>query len=353
MRFDRFIRLLYRNKISWKPRYLLRIAFILQSSVWSLLFSAIEKFRFHKKLGQTPKITNPIFIIGHWRTGTTFLHQLMGLDPNLTTPSLFQVAIPDSFLVSHRYYKPIMKTLLPEHRPMDMVKLGMDEPQEDEYAIFRITRFSPLEKLVFPDKPGYFLNDLEAYVPGKDELDKWGTALVDYYTKLHFLTGKRIVSKNPFNSFRIPELMTFFPDAKFIHIYRHPYAVIPSTIHMWDIVQRQNCLNNNVKRPSFEEVTTVFDKIITKIRRDLSSLPREKFVEVKFEDFEADPVSGLQGLYQALDLEFSEGFEKNIHSNLAELLDYHKNVFQLTGSEKEFINTRLHHLMNHYGYQES
>jgi hypothetical protein len=277
----------------------------------------------------------------------------MNLDPNLATPSLFQVAIPDSFLVSHGYYKPIMNALLEKHRPMDMVKLGMDEPQEDEYAIFRITDFSPLERLVFPVKPEYFLNDLDSYLPGNEKLDEWGRNLVNYFSKLHFLTGKRIVSKNPFNSMRIPELIRFFPDAKFIHIYRHPFAVIPSTIHMWDIVQRQNGLNKKIKKPTIEEVTLVFDKILTKIRQDLSSLPREKYVEIKFEDFEANPFFSLQCLYKSLDLEFSEAFVHNIHSGLAELQDYQKNVFHLSFSEKEFIITRLQHHLDYYGYKES
>ena len=157
MKSGQLFRLIRRNRISSNPQAILRILFLIQSSLWSGLFSLIEKVRYSSAIDKTPIPADPIFIIGHWRTGSTFLHQLMSLDPNLAAPTLFQVAVPDSFLVSYNYYKPIFKTMVGKHRPMDMVKLGMDEPQEDEYAIYRITDCSPLENIVFPKNRNYFL----------------------------------------------------------------------------------------------------------------------------------------------------------------------------------------------------
>ena len=54
----------------------------------------IERKLFGKKIDSFSCPDGPIFIIGHWRTGTTLLHQLMNLDPNLAAPTLFQVAEP-------------------------------------------------------------------------------------------------------------------------------------------------------------------------------------------------------------------------------------------------------------------
>ena len=42
----------------------------------------------------------PLFILGHWRSGTTHMHNLLGKDPNHTYPTLWQVIFPDSFLVT-------------------------------------------------------------------------------------------------------------------------------------------------------------------------------------------------------------------------------------------------------------
>jgi len=74
--------------------------------------------RYSRVLNETPVPEDPVFIVGHWRTGSTFLHQLMAQDPRMTTPTLFQVALPEQFLVSHHFYEPVLKTLMGKSRPM-------------------------------------------------------------------------------------------------------------------------------------------------------------------------------------------------------------------------------------------
>ena len=343
-------RLLCRNKISCHPKYLFRLFFIFQSAFWSSLFSIIEKKRFGNQIKAIDNIPGPIFIIGHWRTGTTFLHKLMSLDPNFSAPTLFQVAIPDGCLSSYKFYKPLMQLMVSEHRPMDMVKLGMDEPQEDEYAIFRMTDYSPLERLVFPESGEYFLMNCDSFVPQDQRRPAWDETLKYFFSKLYFSSGKTIVSKNPFNSMRIKELKKIFPDARFIHIYRHPYKVIPSTIHMFDIVQQQNCLNKNIARPSMSEVIKVFGHFMTVIRNDLSSLPADKYYEIRFEEFESDPIQSLKTLYRSMGFEFSDEFGKNVTGYLSEIADYKKNKFNLSEDEKNLISTSLENHMKYYNY---
>ena len=343
-------RLLRRNTISFHPRYLLRLFFLFQSACWSSLFALIDKSRFAKSLEKIDKIPAPIFIIGHWRTGTTLLHKLMSLDPNLKAPTLFDVAIPNGFLSSYRFYKPIMKLMVSRHRPMDMVKMGIDEPQEDEYAIFRMTAFSPLEKLIFPASPGYFLLPCDSFLPEGEKRLEWEKSIVSFFKKLFYSSGKTIVSKNPFNSLRINDLRKIFPEARFIHIYRHPFKVIPSTINMFTIVQKQNCLNKNGAEPTLPEVCKVFDKIMTTIRQDLQGLPSGIYHEIKFEDFETDPIGFLKSLYQSLKLEYSPEFENIAKAYLSEVANYQKNEFQLTENEKNSISITLEHHMKYYGY---
>ena len=47
----------------------------------------------------------PIFILGHWRSGTTLLHNLMTLDPQFTYPNLYHVIYPGHFLLTERVVK--------------------------------------------------------------------------------------------------------------------------------------------------------------------------------------------------------------------------------------------------------
>jgi omega-hydroxy-beta-dihydromenaquinone-9 sulfotransferase len=345
-----FLRLLRRNRISYHPTYLFRIFIIFQSSVWTSVFKIFEDLFYRKKILATPVPDDPIFIIGHWRTGSTFLHHLLNLDDSLCAPTLFQVAIPDAFLCSYRYYLPLMNAVVEKVRPMDSVRIGVNEPQEDEYAIFRMTGISPLERLVFPAGDGYFLLGHDGFLPEDPQLPAWEDKVTWFFRKLKFRSGRTIVSKNPFNSFRIPELKKVFPKARFIHIYRHPFDVVPSTIHMWNIVQRQNCLNHLSRTPDVSEVVRVIRRVHTAIRQSALTLPPGTFHEIRFESLEADPVGELKKIYAAFGMEFTSQVEERIHDCLDGLKGYRKNSYSVSDVEKELIRAELKDYMEQYGY---
>jgi hypothetical protein len=320
--------------------------------LWSSLFAWIENAKYSKILKEAADPEDPIFIIGHWRTGTTFMHQLLALDPNLSVPTLFEVAVPDSFLVSYSWYRPIFKRLVSEHRPMDQVKLGMDEPQEDEYAIYRITSFSPLENLVFPKSQDYFLNHGSQFTPSAEQLSNWKKTVKDFYKKLFFKKAKRIVLKNPFNSFRISTLYEMYPKARFIYLVRHPYSVVPSTIHMWNTLQHQNSMNNDHRPPHVKEVVAILKNLTHAVELDRAKLPPGTIVQVRFEDLEAEPTEVLKNVYKELGILFTENFELLIKGFMQENAAYRKNEFSLTTEEKLFISRELDFTMKSLCYDQ-
>jgi omega-hydroxy-beta-dihydromenaquinone-9 sulfotransferase len=352
IKLDQLFRLLRRNHLTCNFTVIVRLAFLLQSAIWSSFFSWIEKARYAKALKKAPVPDDPIFIIGHWRTGSTFLHQLMNLDRNLCTPTLFEVAVPDSFLVSYPYYRPVFKQVVSKHRPMDQVKIGMDEPQEDEYAIYRITSYSPLENLVFPKSSSYFLNHGSSFLPSGEQLEKWKSTVMDFYKKLHFRHGKRIVSKNPFNSLRIKTLYGMFPNCRFISIVRHPNCVVPSTINMWNILEKQNSLNAGMARPDFSEVVGVLRNLLETVEKERKDLPAGTMVQIRFEDLEASPVEVLKGVYQELGLPFTGDFEARIKNFMIQNEAFEKNIFTLTPEEKSIISSELAYQMRTYDYHQ-
>lgn len=352
IRFSPLLRLLSRNHISLTPVTVSRVLFLLQSSVWSSIFSKIESGTYGKSIEQTPLPTNPIFIVGHWRTGSTLLHQLMALDPQLTAPTLFQVALPENFLVSYRFYQPIFNLFMGSTRPMDNVRIGMDEPQEDEYALFRLSTTSPLEQLIFPSAKNYFLSQA-SMLPEPALLDQWVEGMQHFYRKISFAKGKRIVSKNPFNSMRIPLLAERFPDAQFIHITRHPFDVVPSTRHLWKIVQKQNILNRNGYIPTFREIASFFSMMSEEIVKTTGLLSKEKVAEIRYEDLEQDPVSNLKELYGRLGLTYTEQFENQIKAFIKSTEGYKKNVFVLSDLDKNLISDEMRSYMARYRYMEN
>lgn len=350
MRFGRLARVLGRNKISWNPRTLTRVLFLLQSSLWSEIFAVVENLYFGKHIKNLPCPQDPVFIIGHWRTGTTLLFKLMSLDEQFTAPTLFQVAEPDSMLTSHSYYKPIMKALVNDTRPMDNVRMGMDEPQEDEYAIYRLTGDSPLERLVFPRHETYFLQEWAQKMTAFSTEEAFEAQIKNFFTKLRFHKQGTILSKNPFHSFRLLTLLRIFPGARVIQIHRHPFNVVPSTINMWDILQKENALNNDLHKHDVQEICRVMNILNEKITAGIKALPERNYAEIMFEDLEKDPVTVIRQLYSALGLDFSEQLERKIVEYMTRNLNFKKNSFTLSENEKTLISSELKDYMRKYSY---
>ncbi len=347
---SKFFRILALNRFSIHPKYFLRLFLIFQSAVWSSVFKIVEKIRYQKKIESSSNPRTPVFIIGHWRTGSTFLHQMMSLDENFVTPNVFQVTVPDCFISIEKYYKPLMKSLMDNKRPMDNVKFGPDAPQEDEFALFRLTLKSPLQRLVFPKKSAYFLTDDTDFVSAQPQSGAWEKAILYFYKKLTFQNNKQILIKNPFHSMRVKTLCRLFPDALFIHIYRNPLDVIPSTVRMWNIIAQQNCMNKKWQKPRTDEVVRLYKMMLQTIHNDLSFLEPQRYTEVKYEDLENDPIHVMRSIYNHLNLDYSTDLDHKIQNFLVEEKDYKKNVHQLSVEDSQIIVSELKDFMirNHY-----
>ncbi|MFO7828978.1 MAG: sulfotransferase [Bacteroidales bacterium] len=350
MRLPGFLKLIRKNGMSLLPKYLVRFLFLFQNGIWASIFHRKEKKLYESKIIQHKLPDNPVIIIGHWRTGSTFLHQLLNLDQQFVTSNLFQGSIPDSFLTSRKSYEPVMGKVLKGTRPMDQVKLGLDEPLEDEYALFRLSGFSPLERVVFPRSDGYFLKQFPGFLPDGEKLEQWKNAITHFYKKLTLENEKTILIKNPFHSVRLSTLNEIFPNAKYIHIIRHPYKVVPSTIRMWDIVGTQNAMNRKWKKPSTKEVTEVLLDMEKQITNVFEAMPENSHCLVKFEDLEKDPLNSIGAIYKKLGIDFTDEFESELKQFLLSIKGYKKNTYSLPESEKLVISEIMESWMKEKGY---
>ncbi|NHK32281.1 MAG: sulfotransferase, partial [Asgard group archaeon] len=73
-------RLLFQNKFRVHPKYWLRLWYSMALSGITFPLRVIERLRFKRKIKKYQLEEDPIFIIGHWRSGTTFLHYLFAQD---------------------------------------------------------------------------------------------------------------------------------------------------------------------------------------------------------------------------------------------------------------------------------
>jgi omega-hydroxy-beta-dihydromenaquinone-9 sulfotransferase len=230
-----------------------------------------------------------------------------------------------------------MNRVLPDKRPMDNVHLSPFEPQEDEFALIRMGSESPLERLFFYNGSKYFLSDYNKYNPQGNELVKWKHNLLTFYRKITYLTGKQIVSKNPYHTMRISLLAEMFPGAKFIYLTRDPVEVVPSTMRMWNIIASSDNLGAPWHKPSIHEVTSVLKNFTVYMSHTRHSIATGNFTEVCYSKLEKEPVKEVRRVYAELNLEYTDDLETNIYKFLNTNNNYVKNEHHLSENEKEII----------------
>ena len=148
---DRWWSLLQQNHFRVSPAYWHRIAATTLMSGLSTVLSSVETWRYDRAIAATELPADPIFILGHWRSGTTFLHELLALDTEqLAYPNTFEVMSPQTFLSTEPLLSRWLAQLVPDHRPMDNMRIGIHSPQEDEFAIALTTLTSQ------DDSAGYY-----------------------------------------------------------------------------------------------------------------------------------------------------------------------------------------------------
>ena len=105
-----------------------------------------------RRIARTQLQGDPIFVIGHWRSGTTLLHDCWcwTSDTPIRIPRLL---CSNHFLVSAPVFRPLIGGLLPKQRPMDNMAAGWDNPQEDEFALCNMGVRSPYMTIAFPNHP--------------------------------------------------------------------------------------------------------------------------------------------------------------------------------------------------------
>src|SRR5205823_6477253 len=97
------------------------------TTVLSLFHSILRWLQllvYGRKITATAVTQPPIFIIGHWRTGTTYLHELLILDERHTFPNTYECFEPNHFLLTEWIITHWLRFLMPTRRPMDNMRAG-------------------------------------------------------------------------------------------------------------------------------------------------------------------------------------------------------------------------------------
>lgn len=293
----------------------------------------------------------PLFIIGHWRCGTTLLHELLTLDKRRTAPTTYECFFPNHFLITERFAVRYLGFLTPARRPMDNMPVGFERPFEDEYALCIMGQPSVYHTIAFPENAQH-IDYISLENLSKWELKRWKESFIHFLKRITFLRPRQIVLKSPTHTCRIKVLLELFPKAQFVHIVRNPYDVFLSMLHLLNTMFSVYGL----KQPKFETlkeyVFELFNYLHEKLDETKSLIDPHRFYELRYEDLICNPVDQIQDLYENLGLGEFETFLPALKEYLASSANYQPNRFDLSPDLRAEIGRRWGWVVRKYGYSE-
>jgi len=345
-----YFKILKQGRIS--PKYYFKISLTTLVVIIATPFHLWEKFVFSKKLKNFEFKKPPLFILGHWRSGTTLLHNMLTKDPSAAYMTTYQALFPNN-LSSKWLFRTFMRIKMPEKRPSDGVALNIDFPQEDEFAFSNCQWnayynffYFPVHYKEFYEKSVHHKNlsekEIALWYKSYDTLIK--KALID--TK-----GERVIFKNPVNTARIDKILKLYPDAKFLYIYRNPFTVFFSTQRFYQQLFPTLWFNATDDKFINNMIFEVYDNLMNDYYTYKSLIPPENLMELRFEEFELDPVQELGKIYKNLIKEDFSAVKHYFSEYFTTQKSHKKNRYLVEESIIQTIREKMGKYIEMYGYE--
>lgn len=344
--------LLKENHISAK--YYPRILAILLINLINWPFRNYERLVINRRFGHKNIETVPVFIVGHWRSGTTHLHNLLSQDRRFGYVTTYQSVFPDTLhsTFGRFLFGSFTKLLIPGKRKGDNVELNPSFPQEEEFALGDKTPVCFYYFWMFPKRiRNYYELSIRFRGVKNRRKEKWKKDYVLLIKKaLKNTNSEHFLSKNPSNTARIKTLIEMFPEAKFIHIHRNPVEVFLSTRNFYFKMLPHLQLQTISQEETENHIIEIYKQLMTDFLEQKKLIPAGNFVEIAFEDIEKSPIENLKAIYEKLGLEGFEGAEPNFRRYLGQKEDYEKNSHRIQKRLLHRIQEEWGFMMKHYNY---
>ncbi len=194
-------------------------------------------------------IERPVFILGHPRSGTTFLHRLLTCTDEHPAFRTWELLVPS--LTARKLIRPLLPALV------RVLGKGLHDDTtlfaEDAHEV-RVDSVEEEELLLLFALNTQFLLLFTAL--GFAEADPWDLVFPDRQSaarrraSMALLRGclqrqilatgcPRVVAKMPYSTLRARTLLEAFPDARFVYLVRSPLETIPSHLSLHRHMFRQ------------------------------------------------------------------------------------------------------------------
>ncbi len=325
------------------------------------------------------EVTAPVFIVGNFRSGTTFLHRLMARDRErfctmqmwevLFAPSILQrrvvraLGVLDRWLGSH-FGKRLadVEDQWQEENPMHRVSLGA--PEEDDYLLMHIWSALTigLSSGMLEEALPYTRFDTALPQDGKDRIMGFYRRCLQRHLHAHDAAGRQYLAKNPALTPKVDTVLRWFPDAKIIWLVRSPLEMVPSFVNMMQFSYRVLGVPDGVLGAPGEgsEAGALRDFVVEMARHwysraleRLARAPEDNIIIVRCDDLVADPAGTIERIYRDFGFEVGPAYAEVLQAEAARARRYrsrHTYSLEGTGLTREGIVEGFQDVFDRFGF---
>ena len=348
-----WLTLLLKHGFSISPVYWGRTLFTTFMAVLNSVVQLKETYSFKNQVSET-EVKAPVFVLGHHRSGTTHLWNILTRDNRFAYPTVLQSVFPHTFLVFEKAVHGLARKFAPKKRPQDNVEFDPDSPMEAERAITTSSFLSIQMARHFPGKRNQFKKYLTLRNTADEEISKWKQAVLTFARKLLIRHGPDsiLLFKGPDQTAKIRYLLELFPDARFIHIHRDPYRVFRSTMNMEKktipLYAYQKTDFNYLDDFVLWRYSAMYDAFL----EDIELIPDGQFTQISFEELESSPLETIEKIYSDVNLPAFENARGEVEAYLQSIAGYKKNKYpEMPESLKKKILTAWNRYFEAFGYE--
>lgn len=268
----------------------------------------IELAAFNKKVSAHKIAKPPVFILGFYRSGTSFLHEFLTQDDRLGYHSNFQMVFPEIMLSSEKTLLPVFEWISRSFGLYDAVHripLSFRLPGEEDAAM--TTALSPRGAQWGYFFPKMMKDHFQKYVLFENisasEFEAWKQEFVFLLKKISLANhNKQLVLKSPPNTARVKLLLSLFPDAKFIFIHRNPYEVYLSNKQFWKVTQKIYAVGGAGSVDVNSIILDTYTEMMHRYLLEKDLIPEGQLIEMPYEELIQQPMESMRKIYETIQL---------------------------------------------------
>ncbi len=351
--YEDWLKLHSENRITFRFKYMKRAFFLILLSHRNTKGKIREEQEFGPQY-ENVEIPPPVFILGHWRSGTTMLHSLMIQNEAFAYANALQISHPHTFLLREKRMQAHIDKLKKKSykRPMDNITVQFDSPGEDENGIAIMSLRSPVISWTFPQNESFYARYHTFEDAPQEDFERWKNALVTFYKKLTWrYDNKPLILKSPVHTARVRILLDLFPNAKFIHIYRNPYRVFQSTRKLYNSLLPLTSLQEPPTEQYDDIIIRNYKTIYDAYLAEKDLIPKGHLIELPYEELVKDKMGWIEKIHRELNLPDFEAAKPKLEEYLKSISNYKNNNHKpIETNLKQRLQTEWAKYFEAFGY---